>query len=170
MHATNASGHCNITAAACGLQHACTQCQKSHPQPWKIHLDVCQRVMATQTSRHAHHTPWDAAVCTGQGAVFVLSANPGRVVTPTPNVGILLRLPTAPGNPPPSEHAELRNESTLPDGEGGSFSTGPALDLPPEKLPAAGASRPKTSTGSPPRCKNRLWAVQRCSKFQQSAC
>lgn len=81
-------------------------------------------------------------------AVLVLSAKPGRVVT-LPNVGILLRLPPAAGNMPPSEQTELR---MLLVGEGGSFSTGPVVDLEPCVLRGAGANSPNTSTGSRPRC------------------
>lgn len=95
----------------------------------------------------------------GQLAVLVLSVKPARSVT-LPSVGILLRFPCA--TPPPSEHTELR---MLPVGEGGSFSgtppvvahvlgPGPAvlMGAVPWLLRGAGASRPNTSTGSPPRC------------------
>jgi len=87
-------------------------------------------------------------VCVSSQAVLVLSAKPGRVVT-FPNVGILLRLPPAAGNMPPSEQTELR---MLLVGEGGSFSTGPVVDFEPCVLRGAGPNSPNTSTGSRPRC------------------
>jgi hypothetical protein len=104
------------------------------------------------------HTRARLQSASGQLAVLVLSVKPARRVT-LPSVGILLRLPPA-ATPPPSEHTPVLR--MLPVGLGGSFSGTPPvvqglelLDPEPSRLPAccSGASRPNTSTGSPPRCR-----------------